>query len=184
VTAAYDAAREQFQRHPEGYTMAEHITAAVQNVMNEDQHAYDGMLGIEAPVATGDGHFAHETGSGRLRWDIHPDGNVRLEIWRPGRLSATLTAEVSWPPLLEERTWEPEGPAIPDREPLVLLSQWGDAHSRHLTALMEAIRAIQGWRTHSDGALTALFSPQEVADPTPVPQPIFSAASELAQEVF
>ena len=51
------------------------------------------MAGISSPSFDQCDHIVHETGTGRLRWDIHPNGEVRLEVLRPSRLQSDVSRQ-------------------------------------------------------------------------------------------
>jgi hypothetical protein len=47
--------------------------------------------GIDAPTVNDEGNIVHETGTGRLAWEIMPCGQLTLTVARPNRVSVSLT---------------------------------------------------------------------------------------------
>jgi len=54
----------------------------IRRVVDAMRHE-DAIGGIEAPAVNGAGVIHHTTGTGRLRWEVYPDGYTRLTVSRP-----------------------------------------------------------------------------------------------------
>jgi hypothetical protein len=93
---------------------------------------------IVAPTVVYDGDgkpvVVHVTGTGRLRWAVHPDGSVGLEVHRPAPVGVVITAWLG---------------ACRDDDREVSVVQSGPAAFRHWRILAQALAAVdhadRGW---------------------------------------
>lgn len=72
----------------------------------------------------------HTTISGRLQWEVHPDGDAFLSIWRPGSQAGETEGE------------RPVAKARIDPRGAISLGTLEPVQPRHLEALMRAIDSI------------------------------------------
>lgn len=121
----------------EGYC-ANCIAAMTWAAIGED----DPWPGIVSPVVqeSEEGNVVvHETQRGRLKWTIHWDGSVVVNVQRPGALGTVMTATI--------------GPAIPgqDREMgLVVSGPIGMRHFQALSQVIDTLRALDAGEIHRD----------------------------------
>lgn len=137
--------------HEWACTLAENTAAAIVAIGGLDLLAavvrkQNGNLwpGIDCPFIDDAGTIHHTTGTGRLRWEVEPDGYARLWLSRPG------------PATGETDQWGDavRGPSIdvlcagvgapgPDGQPeyVVLSNPDGVFHERHLAILANAVDA-------------------------------------------
>jgi hypothetical protein len=110
--------------------------------------------GILAPEVDAEGRVHHVTGSGRLRWFVHPDGAVRFEVTRPHPDLTALRRSLTEPewrlPTDAERELEAR---LADQPVAVLRASVRDEvvhveavpggfFARHVDALAGALRAL------------------------------------------
>jgi hypothetical protein len=81
--------------------------------------------GIEAPYFDCDGDIWHETQTGRLTWNIAPDGTTSLTVHRPGHAAC-------WAKIMPDGNFTADG------------GQDGRTFLRHVDTLTRAISAITG----------------------------------------
>jgi hypothetical protein len=81
--------------------------------------------GIEAPYFDCDGDIWHETQTGRLTWNIAPDGTTSLTVHRPGQAAC-------WAKIMPDGKFTADG------------GQDGRTFLRHVDTLTRAMAAING----------------------------------------
>lgn len=132
------------------------------------------MRGITAPTIDEGGHINHTTGSGRLEWNIGPDGWVKLYISRPVpgvQGEGVDVLYVDMPP----QTWADMGEADPaywchagyeDVRELSPADPRRDIRPlpRHLDALAKAVRALDGVNPNVPGALAWIEAQRPAAE--------------------
>lgn len=100
-----------------------------------EQYSTNMVPGIRSPQVCGEGEnvvVIHETGTGRLRWTVHPDGSVAAEVHRP-HVGSVLVA-----------FFGADGGACH-------VQQTGPAELRHFAALGKVTHALHLlWQGHYD----------------------------------
>jgi hypothetical protein len=101
-----------------------------------------GGIGFAVDV---DGVVRHTTGSGRLRWAVHPDGSVALEVHRPSGLVLSAWAPPGAAELrvvFENQHGGPQRIPASARDGAAIVVHRGEIHERHCEALLDALHAI------------------------------------------
>lgn len=144
-----------------------------------ERDGYEGwQYGIASPGPLSySGCVTHETGTGRLQWQIAPDGKVGIAICRPDseeyepgkrRSLVVLSARVAPDGAVEIRTPETRDHRIPDVHHLTWSPDNGPrAEARHGDALFDALGALVG----RPAALAAIECAGVALSPAPEPAP-------------
>lgn len=100
--------------------------------------------GIDRPFVDDAGTVHHTTGSGRLRWEVEPDGYVRLWVSRPGEPTSETTGWGDHVRPGVDVLCAGVGAPGPDGQPDHVSISYVDGvfHERHLAILANAVDAV------------------------------------------